>query len=33
MQLPLFPEAGFTAHRSAQDASVNWVQPAAACAT
>jgi 23S rRNA (adenine2503-C2)-methyltransferase len=28
MQLPLFPEAGFTAHPSAQDASVNWDRPA-----
>jgi 23S rRNA (adenine2503-C2)-methyltransferase len=28
MQLPLFPDAGFTAHRSAQDASVNWDRPA-----
>jgi adenine C2-methylase RlmN of 23S rRNA A2503 and tRNA A37 len=28
MQLSLFPEAGFTAHRSAQDASVNWDRPA-----
>src|SRR5215472_16561638 len=28
MQLTLFPEAGFTAHRSAQDASVNWDRPA-----
>src|SRR5947209_15592906 len=24
MQLSLFPEAAFTAHRSAQDAAVNW---------
>src|SRR5271169_5047758 len=24
MQLSLFPEAGFTAHKSGQDASVNW---------
>lgn len=28
MQLPLFPEAGFTEHRSSQDASVNWDRPA-----
>ena len=28
MQLSLFPEAGFTAHKSAQDASVNWDRPA-----
>jgi adenine C2-methylase RlmN of 23S rRNA A2503 and tRNA A37 len=28
MQLPLFPGAGFTAHPSAQDASVNWDRPA-----
>src|SRR5262245_1818158 len=28
MQLPLFPEAGFTANKSAQDASVNWDRPA-----
>jgi 23S rRNA (adenine2503-C2)-methyltransferase len=28
MQLSLFPEAGFTAYRSAQDASVNWDRPA-----
>jgi 23S rRNA (adenine2503-C2)-methyltransferase len=28
MQLSLFPEAGFTAHRSVQDASVNWDRPA-----
>src|SRR5215216_4935852 len=28
MQLSLFPEAGFTAHRSGQDASVNWDRPA-----
>jgi 23S rRNA (adenine2503-C2)-methyltransferase len=28
MQLSLFPEAGFTAHRSAHDASVNWDRPA-----
>jgi 23S rRNA (adenine2503-C2)-methyltransferase len=28
MQLPLFPEAGFTEHRSGQDASVNWDRPA-----
>src|SRR4051812_45901939 len=28
MQLSLFPEAGFTAHRSRLDASVNWDRPA-----
>ncbi|MGL4552733.1 MAG: radical SAM enzyme, Cfr family protein [Gemmataceae bacterium] len=28
MHLSLFPEAGFTGHRSAQDASVNWDRPA-----
>ncbi len=28
MQLSLFPDAGFTAHRSRQDASVNWDRPA-----
>jgi adenine C2-methylase RlmN of 23S rRNA A2503 and tRNA A37 len=28
MQLSLFPEAEFTAHRSLQDASVNWDRPA-----
>jgi adenine C2-methylase RlmN of 23S rRNA A2503 and tRNA A37 len=28
MQLTLFPEAVFTAHRSSQDASVNWDRPA-----
>src|SRR3954463_15536115 len=28
MQLTLFPDAGFTAHRSTQDASVNWDRPA-----
>jgi adenine C2-methylase RlmN of 23S rRNA A2503 and tRNA A37 len=28
MQLTLFPEADFTAHRSRQDASVNWDRPA-----
>src|SRR5262245_18228180 len=28
MQLSLFPEAGFTEHRSKQDASVNWDRPA-----
>jgi len=28
MQLSLFPGAGFTAHRSEQDASVNWDRPA-----
>lgn len=28
MQLSLFPEAGFTAHRSGHDASVNWDRPA-----
>src|SRR5688572_29727102 len=28
MQLSLFPEAGFTPHRSAQDDSVNWDRPA-----
>jgi 23S rRNA (adenine2503-C2)-methyltransferase len=28
MQLPLFPEAAFTAYRSAQDVSVNWDRPA-----
>src|SRR5437764_5443066 len=28
MQLSLFPEAGFTAHKSEQDASVNWDRPA-----
>src|SRR4051812_32697390 len=28
MQLSLFPEAGFTAYRSGQDASVNWDRPA-----
>src|ERR1051325_10431975 len=28
MQLTLFPEAGFTEHRSAIDASVNWDRPA-----
>jgi adenine C2-methylase RlmN of 23S rRNA A2503 and tRNA A37 len=28
MQLSLFPEAGFTEHRSALDASVNWDRPA-----
>ena len=28
MQLTLFPETGFTAHRSGQDASVNWDRPA-----
>jgi len=28
MQLPLFPEAGFTEHRSGLDASVNWDRPA-----
>jgi adenine C2-methylase RlmN of 23S rRNA A2503 and tRNA A37 len=28
MQLSLFPEGGFTAHKSAQDASVNWDRPA-----
>lgn len=27
-QLPLFPEAGYTAYRSEQDASVNWDRPA-----
>ena len=28
MQLSLFPDAGFTAHKSAQDVSVNWDRPA-----
>jgi adenine C2-methylase RlmN of 23S rRNA A2503 and tRNA A37 len=28
MQLSLFPDAGFTAHHSSQDASVNWDRPA-----
>src|SRR6185312_14405072 len=28
MQLTLFPDTGFTEHRSAQDASVNWDRPA-----
>jgi adenine C2-methylase RlmN of 23S rRNA A2503 and tRNA A37 len=28
MQLPLFPDAEFTAHKSRQDASVNWDRPA-----
>lgn len=28
MQLSLFPDAGFTAHHSDQDASVNWDRPA-----
>src|SRR4051812_41035388 len=28
MQLTLFPELGFTAHPSGQDASVNWDRPA-----
>src|ERR1700751_2787673 len=28
MQLSLFPESGFTASRSGQDASVNWDRPA-----
>lgn len=28
MQLSLFPDAGFTAYHSAQDASVNWDRPA-----
>jgi adenine C2-methylase RlmN of 23S rRNA A2503 and tRNA A37 len=28
MQLSLFPEAGFSEHRSGQDASVNWDRPA-----
>ncbi len=28
MQLSLFPEVGFTAHHSGQDASVNWDRPA-----
>src|SRR5437588_13051932 len=28
MQLSLFPEAGFTGHKSGLDASVNWDRPA-----
>ena len=28
MQLSLFPDAGFTAHKSGQDESVNWDRPA-----
>ncbi len=28
MQLTLFPDAGFTGHRSGEDASVNWDRPA-----
>src|SRR6188472_633182 len=28
MQLPLFPEAAFSEHKSALDASVNWDRPA-----
>ncbi len=28
MQLPLFPEAGFTGYSSSEDASVNWDRPA-----